>query len=48
VTTDADLDRIYGHRFGDAEARAKDAVWREITAYLQRWVPADGRVLDIA
>jgi SAM-dependent methyltransferase len=48
VTTDADLDRIYGHRFGDAEARAKDGVWREITAYLQRWVPADGRVLDIA
>jgi len=48
VTTDADLDRIYGHRFGDAEARAKDGVWREITSYLQRWVPADARVLDIA
>jgi SAM-dependent methyltransferase len=48
VTTDADLDRIYGHRFGDAETRAKDGVWREITGYLQRWVPTDGRVLDIA
>jgi len=48
VTTDADLDRIYGHRFGDAETRQKDGVWREITTYLQRWIPADGRVLDIA
>ena len=48
MTTDADLDRIYGHRFGDAEARAKNGVWREITTYLQRWVPADARVLDIA
>jgi len=48
VTTDADLDRIYGHRFGDAEARAKDGVWKEIAAYLQRWIPPDGRVLDVA
>jgi SAM-dependent methyltransferase len=48
VTTDADLDRIYGHRFGDAETRATGGVWRELTGYLQRWVPTDGRVLDSA
>jgi SAM-dependent methyltransferase len=45
---DADLDRIYGHRFAEGEALEKDRVWREIARYLQRWVPADGRVLDVA
>jgi SAM-dependent methyltransferase len=47
VTTEADLDRIYDHRFGESAA-AKDGVWREIVAYLQRWIPGDARVLDVA
>ena len=48
MTSDVDLDRIYGHRFDDGEALDKDRIWKEIAAYLQRWVPADGRVLDVA
>ena len=48
MTSGTDLDRIYGHRFGDAETRQKDQIWREVARFLQRWVPADGRVLDVA
>lgn len=44
----ADLERIYDHRFGDADVREKDAIWREVGAYLQRWIPAGGRVIDVA
>jgi ubiquinone/menaquinone biosynthesis C-methylase UbiE len=42
------LDEVYGRRFDDADARRKDAVWREICAYLQQYVPDDGVVLDVA
>ncbi len=42
-----DLARVYHHRFSDGDAAAKHALWREITAHLQRYVPA-GPVLDIA
>src|SRR5438067_7654770 len=42
------LDDVYAQRFSDAEAAAKDAIWREITAFLQRYVQQDGAVLDIA
>ena len=48
MTGDADLNRIYDHRFGHGDVRAKDGIWREVTAFLQRWVPHDGRVLDVA
>ena len=48
MTSGTDLERIYGHRFGDAEARRKDQLWKAVARYLQRWVPADGRVLDVA
>lgn len=48
MTSGTDLDRIYGHRFGDAEAQRKNRLWKEVAGYLQRWVPADGRVLDVA
>ena len=48
MTTDADLDRIYEGRFGEGSVSAKDAIWREVAGYLQRWVPTDGRVLDVA
>ena len=48
MTSGTELDRIYDHRFDDAEVLQKDRIWIEIAAYLQRWVPADGRVLDVA
>ena len=38
---------IYDHRFGDADVKVKDAIWREIGAYLQRWIPANAQVLDV-
>src|SRR5438270_1042629 len=43
-----DLQDVYTNRFTDREATTKSAVWREITAYLQRFIPLDARVLDIA
>src|SRR2546423_14457588 len=42
------LEDVYAQRFSDADAAAKNAIWREITAFLQRYVPEDGAVLDIA
>jgi SAM-dependent methyltransferase len=39
---------LYGVRFDDHEVSAKDAVWREIVRYLQRYVDADAPLLDIA
>ena len=43
-----DLDSIYARRFPDAEAQRKEAIWRKIAAHLQRYVPPQGAVLDIA
>ena len=48
MTSGTDLDRVYGHRFSEGEALEKDRIWKEVARYLQRWVPADGRVLDVA
>jgi SAM-dependent methyltransferase len=48
MSTETELDRIYDQRFGDAETRAKDRIWTEIAGYLQRWVPGDAHVLDVA
>ena len=48
MSSGTDLDRIYGERFDDREAKAKDGIWKEVARYLQRWVPPDGRVLDVA
>lgn len=42
-----DLQRVYSQRFQPAEVSAKDAIWREIGRYLQRYVPSSGRVIDI-
>jgi SAM-dependent methyltransferase len=39
---------VYDCRWSAGEMRAKDGVWREIARYLQRYVPVDGVVLDIA
>lgn len=47
-TLEATLDSVYGHRFSDVDAASKDAIWRELGAYLQRYVPEDGAVLDLA
>ncbi|HZP96511.1 MAG TPA: methyltransferase domain-containing protein [Candidatus Limnocylindria bacterium] len=41
-------DEVYARRFPEAEARAKDALWREIARWLQRFVPRDAVVLDLA
>lgn len=44
----ADLDTIYARRFADAEALAKEGMWSAIAAHLQRYIPRDATVLDIA
>jgi SAM-dependent methyltransferase len=43
-----DLPAIYNARFSDEDAAEKDSLWREITRYLQRFVPERATVLDIA
>lgn len=48
AATDPVLDDIYGQRFSHAEILQKDAIWREIAAFLQRFVPASAAVLDLA
>ncbi len=45
---DMDLEDVYGHRFSDAEARAKDLMWREICRFLQREIDPAGAALDLA
>lgn len=42
------LPEIYNARFDEREVSAKDAVWREIVRFLQRYIQADGPLLDIA
>jgi SAM-dependent methyltransferase len=42
------LPEIYDARFDDREASAKDAIWREIVRYLQRYVDRDAPVMDLA
>jgi SAM-dependent methyltransferase len=42
------LEDVYAQRFSDADAAAKNAIWREISAFLQRYVPENGAVLDVA
>ena len=42
-----DLDSLYRERFDERAERRKDANWREICAYLQRYVPINGSVLDV-
>jgi SAM-dependent methyltransferase len=42
------LPELYDARFDEREVSAKDAVWREIVRYLQRYVDATAPVLDIA
>lgn len=42
------LPELYDSRFDEREVSAKDAVWREIVAHLQRYVDSSAPVLDIA
>lgn len=42
------VERVYDRRFDAMEAARKSGVWREIARYLQRFVPAEGVVLDVA
>ena len=42
------LESVYVGRFDERERRQKSALWREIVAYLDRYVLADGAVLDVA
>jgi 2-polyprenyl-3-methyl-5-hydroxy-6-metoxy-1,4-benzoquinol methylase len=42
------LDDLYEGRFSDREIKAKFGIWREIVAYLARWIDPDQAVLDIA
>jgi SAM-dependent methyltransferase len=42
------LPELYDSRFDEREVSAKDAVWREIVGYLQRYIDPSTPVLDIA
>jgi SAM-dependent methyltransferase len=42
------LDGVYARRFDDEDAARKNELWRVIGRYLQRYVPNDGAVLDLA
>ena len=42
------LDQLYEGRFNDRESIAKFEIWREIVAYLSRWIDPDEGVLDVA
>ena len=42
------LPDLYEARFDEREVSAKDAVWREIVAFLGRWIDSSAPVLDVA
>ena len=42
------LKEVYELRFDEADQERKEAIWRELGRFLQRYVPADGRVVDVA
>ncbi len=42
------LPELYDARFDEREVSAKDAVWREIVRFLQRYIDPSAPVLDIA
>jgi 2-polyprenyl-3-methyl-5-hydroxy-6-metoxy-1,4-benzoquinol methylase len=42
------LPELYEVRFDEREVSQKDAVWREIVAYLERFIDPDAPVLDLA
>jgi len=42
------LKEVYELRFDEADQARKEAIWRELGGFLQRYVPGGGRVVDIA
>ena len=42
------LKEVYDLRFDQADQAAKDAIWRELGRYLQRYIKPEARVVDIA
>lgn len=42
------LKEVYDLRFDEAEMAAKDAIWRELGRYFQRYIKPGARVVDIA
>jgi len=48
MVNDRYLGDIYQNRFSGTDALKKDLIWRELARYLQRFVPVDAPVLDIA
>jgi SAM-dependent methyltransferase len=48
IAQEASVGRVYSGRFSDDDAARKDRIWQEIARFLQRFVPADAAVLDLA
>jgi len=42
------LKEVYEKRFDEADQARKEAIWRELGKYFQRYIAADARVVDIA
>jgi len=42
------LKEVYEQRFDEADQASKEAIWQELGRFLQRYVPPDARVVDIA
>ena len=42
------LKEVYELRFDEADQAKKDAIWRELGRYLQRYIKPEARVVDIA
>ena len=42
------LKEVYEQRFDEADQARKEAIWRELGQYLQRYIGTDARVVDIA
>ncbi|HEV8596541.1 MAG TPA: hypothetical protein VGR23_02375, partial [Candidatus Dormibacteraeota bacterium] len=42
------LKEVYDLRFDEKDRAAKDAIWRELGKFFQRYVKSGARVIDIA
>ena len=42
------LKEVYEHRFDEADQARKEAIWRELGRFLQRYITPNARVVDIA
>jgi SAM-dependent methyltransferase len=42
------LKEVYEQRFDEADQAAKEAIWRELGRYLQRFIVPNARVVDVA